>query len=167
MKINLNNNFWPLFGIIILLGIGAIILLQHCEHREPKWDRAHQIDIAPEKEKKDSVRVVIQKQTEQVTVYRDRWHRLKDTVFVPVECEPVVTIITQKCDSALIADSLLIASQQAEIALSDTIISKQGQLILSQEDHITDLEKEVKRQKRKKVIAWITAGLAAGIGLTR
>ena len=61
----------------------------------------------------------------------------------------------------------LMKDEVIDSELLTEIIDKQGQLIGSLEQENTGLKKEVKRQKRKKAVAWIVAGIAGASHLLR
>lgn len=173
MRINLNNNFWQrvkknkgpiafIAGLVIVL----FLLRGGCQPESNYGENAiiknETLTKAIEEGevKKDSVRTVIE--------YRDRirekivykYKTIRHDSLLP--CEEKLIL----CDTLLYVDSTLIQSLKAEITLSDTIISKQGQLILSQENDIKDLTKDLKKEKRKKRFWQIMTAAAGAIAIT-
>lgn len=109
---------------------------------------------------KSKVDTVIVERTKVLTRYREVRHT--DTI----PCEEKLAI----CDTIIKIDSNAIAQLNAVIELDNKIISNQGQVILSQDSTITDLEKQVKKERKWKKF-WrnatiVVSGIAAGSILT-
>ncbi len=135
-KENLN---WFLSGMVIAF---IVLLFYKCEDKPLK----------PAITKMDSIKHTID--TLKVDVIK--WKESKSKIVYRTKFEPTVTIDTvlvnlKKCDTIVKIDSVIIHRQ-------DTIIVHQDTIIVQQEELIEDLNKDIKKQKRKLLFTKILAG---------
>lgn len=164
------NKTW-IYGILTaaLFLLTVVVLVRSCERPDSIVVETDHIKtaIAKIQAKKDSVKPIIQIQTVEVVKYRERWHRLKDTIYIPSGCDTVFKTIVSACDSVIQKDSILISSLQFQARLDSSIISDQGKIIRADSLTILGLNKEVRKQKRHKRIALIAAGVIGALSLTK
>lgn len=89
-------------------------------------------------------------------------------------CRDSIIQVVQLCDTVIFVDSVLIVELKEVIRQDSLVISSQKKLIAVQKENIRadsltiiDLTKTVKKEKRKKKLAWIVAGIAAVGNLVR
>lgn len=81
----------------------------------------------------------------------DRWHEVKGEIkYLP--CDSVLPQIVNICDSIIIVDSTEIGNLKHLNIVNDSIIHNYQIIVKSDSNQIVGLKKEVKKQKRLKVI---------------
>jgi hypothetical protein len=112
--------------------------------------------------KKDSVKVEANKtdliRTKIVIKWRDAKH---DTIYK--ECKELIVI----CDSIITTDSTQISQLRHVITLSDSIIIKQKIIIYNDSVCQISLNKQIRKQRRQKNLAFLGLGVLGGMLLVK
>ena len=103
---------------------------------------AQKDSLVVEANKKDTVRRSVIKR------YRDTKAKIDS-----LPCDSALKYIVQECDTIIAVDSAQIVDLKLALAVADTIISDQKQVINNDSAIISNCKKQIKREKRKKRIA--------------
>lgn len=156
-----------LTGLLITL---VVVLRTGCQpdHSEQPLDMVLKNKIKHHEQARDSAKAKAAKTEENQKVVK-KTYRNKAAAIGQTDspCRDTIMQIIQLCDTVILTDSVLIAELKEVIKHDSLIIDKQKQVIRADSLTIVDLTKSVKREKRKKTLAWIVAGIAGGINLVR
>jgi hypothetical protein len=160
-----------LIGIILAL-VAVILWLQYCQkpvstiNYQSKADTLKS-EIKKGLVKKDSIHQKAVKEDSQRVVYVTKWREVKAEVKKDTAksrpCDSIITKIVSICDTMVIKDSTEIMTLKAEIKQDSVLFVNYRELTKTDSLQIVSLKKEVRRQKRLKVLAWITAGIIGGV----
>jgi len=95
-----------------------------------------------------------------------RWKYLKAEVKT-APCDSILPQIVNVCDSIIVTDSTEISNLKHLNVVNDSIIGNYQKLVKNDSTQIISLKKEVKKQKRLKVIFAATAILFGGVAIFR
>lgn len=102
------------------------------------------------------------------TEYITRWRKLKgDTIFRALPCDTILPILVQSCDSIIAADSVLIADLKAVIQIDDSLLTNYRKHVVNDSLLISELNKDLRKQKRQKKLAVFAAGILGVVAIVK
>lgn len=147
--------------VIAVLTLAVIILLltKGCSN-EPvqSIDKNKIVEL---KGDKDSIRERIVYKDRIKTEYVVKWRNFKGKVD-SIPCPDALNQAIILTDSIIVVDSSLVASLKAELFVDSLIIKNQEELITQDSIKIVSLNKEVKKQNRRKKL-WRSVSIALGV----
>jgi len=152
---------------VVILGLALIWLcLNQCNGTQPvpKTETENlrdslKAEIFKGKSDKDSVKTLV--------LYRDSirtrviW-RYRDGKTLMLPCDTMLQIVWAECDTIIKVDSTLISELRAELFIDDLVIRNQDSLIYVDSVAISGLQKQVRKQKRRKKF-FMAVALALGL----
>jgi len=98
--------------------------------------------------------------------YLVRWKEVKKEI-KDLPCDSAIKIVIQTCDTIILKDSVLISDLKNVIRVDSLMIGNYEKVVVYDSLTIVGLKKEVRRQKRKKWLAWGFAVLFGTVAVVK
>jgi hypothetical protein len=151
-------------AIVVLSLVIIWLCLNQCNAPKPVITADRIKDSLKKEVRKD---LMAKDSVHKVVVYRDSirtkviW-KYRSVKHLDLPCDTMLEIIFAECDTIIKVDSTLISELRAELFIDDLIIDNQKTIIKSDSVAIAGLQKQVRKQKRRKKF-FMAVALALGL----